>query len=345
MKQFTLGILALLVFLAGCGMEQQQEQREGDRTAVVVQEIQPSTFKHYLNIQGTVESDKTIMITPKTNATVESIRVKAGERVEAGDVLAELDGEVTRSQIDELKAQLELAETIYERQKNLREEDIGSEIEFLEAQTQVQSLRSQLTTLREQYDNYTIRATIGGTVDRVSIKEGENVGPTNPAFQVANSEALKVTGEISEAYINRVEQTDSVTVNLPSIEAELTKTIDVVARAINPSNRTFGVEVYIPNINEQVRPNMLAKLRINDLTREEVIVIPINSIQNANGTEYVFIAEETDDGWVASETEIVTGESYNDEIIVEEGLQPGDRLITVGYNSVGDGDPVAIEEN
>lgn len=346
MKQLLAITLSILVITSACGNGQETENNgENSRVAVETAEVNPSTFKHFLNIQGNVESDKTISITPKVTATVERINVRAGEQVSKGTVLAELDGEVTRTQIEEVKSQLKLAETRYERQKNLREDNIGSEIQLLEAETQLRSLENQLATLQEQYDNYTITATIGGTVNNVMIKEGENVAPADPAFQIANSEALKVTAEISEFYINRIETTDSVTINLPSIDRELSKRIDVVSKVIDPANRTFGIEVYIPNIDGLVRPNMLAKLNINDYRRDSVLTVPINVIQMTNEEGYLFVAEEGNGGMVARQQSVVTGNSYGDEIIVEEGLEPGDRIITVGYNNVNDGDRISVKDN
>ncbi len=346
MRKLLVFTIGALLFTSACNNGPDTENKEdNDAVAVNVQEVTPSVFNHFLNIQGTVESDKTISITPKASATVEEINVKAGDVVEKGAVLAKLDGEVTRTQIEDIKSQLKLAETLYERQKNLREDDIGSEIQLLEAETQVNSLKNQLASLQEQYDNYTIEATIGGTVNRVYIKEGENIGPNGPSFQIANSEALKVTAEISEYYINRVETTDSVTITLPSIDQELTKPIDVVSKVIDPANRTFGIEVYIPNMDGMVRPNMLAKLKINDYKRNDVLTVPVNVVQSTNEEGYVFVAEQDDSGWVAKQKSVVTGSSYDDEIIIEEGLEPGDQVITVGYDGLNDGDPLSIQEN
>lgn len=338
--------LSSLMFLSACNSETAVENEDENNVVNVnVEEVTPSTFNHYLNIQGTVESDKTISITPKTTATVEEITVQAGDVVEKGDVLARLDGEVTRTQIEEVKSQLKLAETRYERQKNLREDNIGSEIQLLEIETQVRSLENQLATLQEQYDNYVMRATIGGTVNRVFIKEGENVGPNGPSFQIANAEALKVTAEISESYINRVETTDSVTITLPSIDREITKPIDVVSKVIDPANRTFGIEVYIPNMDGMVRPNMMAKLKVNDYQRNNVLTVPINVVQSTNEGGYIYLAEESESGWVAKQQSVVTGNSYNENIIIEEGLQSGDQIITVGYNNLNDGDQISIQKN
>lgn len=248
--KFQLSVLAIFLFVTACGNGDQGngENETRSSTPVYVNEVQTSTFRHYVNVQGDVESDKTIMITPKTSATVEEILVRAGQQVEKGDILARLDGEITRNQLAQAETQLELAKTIFERQQNLREQNIGSEVEFLQAKTQYESARSQLASLREQYDYYTIRATISGTVDRVDLKVGETVGPTLPVFQISNSDALKVTAEVSEAYITRVNETDSVEITFPSLDVKVQKRLDVVSKAINPSNRTFGVEVYLPGV-------------------------------------------------------------------------------------------------
>lgn len=341
-------IFSLLLLMAGCGddVNQNNESSENGKTVpVYAKQLHPTTFRHYLNIQGTVESDKTIFISPKTSATVEEVLVHAGDDVQRGDLLARLDGEITRSQVQEVKTRLELAEDLFERQKNLREQDIGSEVEFLQAKNQVESLRDQLSTLQEQYENYSIRATIGGTVNQVMLKEGETVGPTEPVFQIANSEDLKITAEISEAYITRVDKTDSVQVSFTSIDESFHKTLDVVSRVIDASNRTFRVEVDVPEMDTQIRPNMIAKLRINDFSRDNQIVVPVNTVQEGNSSNYLFVAEQGDGGWIAVQREVVPGLSYWNEIIIEEGLNPGDLLITTGYQDVVDGAAISIRKN
>ena len=341
-------VLSLLTLIGACSESNPNEENQaanGDAVPVYTQEVTPATFQHFLDIQGSVESDKTILISPKTTATVESVKVDAGDTVEKGAVLATLDGEVTKSQIEEVKTQLELARTVYQRQQNLRKEDIGSEIEFLRAQNQVKSLENQLATLREQFEYYTVRATIGGTVNRVMLKEGETASPTSPAFQIANSEALKVTAEISEAYITRIERTDSVRLRFPSLDRQITKTIDVVSKVIDPSNRTFSIEVYIPSLDGMVRPNMLAKLRVNDVTRANEIVVPLNAVQQPDGNAFVYVAKQGNSDWLASKQSVNMGLSYNDQILIEEGLQPGDRVVTMGYNALSDQSPITIQEN
>ncbi|WP_020401784.1 efflux RND transporter periplasmic adaptor subunit [Gracilimonas tropica] len=343
-----ISILALFLLITACGNGTQPENGENNNTKVIpvyVDEIQPSTFRRYINVQGDVESDKTIMITPKTSATVEEILVRAGQNVQKGDILARLDGEITRSQLEQVKTQLELAETLFERQKNLREQNIGSEVEFLQAKTQYESAKSQLATLQEQYDFYTIRATISGTVDRVDLKVGETVSPALPVFQISNSDAMKVTAQVSEAYITTVNVSDSVEIVFPSLNQSISKKMDVVSKAINPSNRTFGVEVYIPNTIKNIRPNMMARVKINDITLQGQVVVPVNTVQRANNISYVFVAEETANGWVARNREVATGSNYENDLVITEGLNPGDLLITAGYANLSDGSAISIQEN
>ena len=345
--KYSIVLIAFLVVASGCGNGQPEQSQENRRNAtpVYVQELQPTKFRHYVNVLGNVESDKTIMVTPKVSATVEEVMVRAGQDVQKGDILARLDGEILRSQIQEVQTQLNLAQTLYERQRNLREQDIGSEVEFLQAQNRVESLERQLATLNEQYSNYTLRATISGTVDYVNLKVGETVGPTMPVLQLANSEAMKVTSRVSEAYITRITQTDSVEVSFPSLDETIRKQIDVVSKVINRSNRTFVVEIFIPNGSEHIRPNMMAQVRINDITLLDQIVVPANTVQQANNISYVYIAQETENGWVAENREVTTSYNYNNDLVLTQGLEPGDLLITEGYASISDGAGISIQEN
>lgn len=347
MMKHQLTLFALLLLFASCGTGSPDSanttQNNMKIVPVYVQEIQPSVFRHYLNIQGDVESDKTIIITPKIGATVESIKVKAGQRVQKGAILAQLDGKITSTQIQQVKTQLELAKTIYERQQRLREQNIGSEVEFLQSKAQYESAQSQLATLEEQFANYTIRATISGTVDQVNIKEGENIDPATLAFQLSNSDAMKIKAQISEAYITTVDQTDSVTITFPSINQSTTKTVDVVSKVINPSNRTFGIEIYLPNI-DGLYPNMMARLKINDVRLENQLIVPLNTLQNSNEIDYLFVAEKDGNNWVATYRKVEIGNYYNNDLVITKGLKAGDLLITEGYSELSDGQLLNIQE-
>lgn len=340
-------LIALLLAITGCGNGQLEQTGENRRNAtpVYVDEIQPTDFRHFINVLGSVESDKTIMISPKVSATVDEVLVRAGQQVAKNDVLAQLDGEIMRSQIREVQTQLDLAETLYERQRNLQDQNIGSEVEFLQAQNRLESLQRQLATLNEQHENYTLRATISGTVDLVDMKEGEMVSPGMPVIQLANSEALKVTARVSESYITRITPSDSVEISFPSLSESISRQLDVVSRSINASNRTFGVEIFIPDGSDHIRPNMMAQVRINDITLRDQIVVPANTVQQANNISYVYLAQETDSGWIAVNTEVKTSYNYENDLVITEGLRPGDMLITAGYANLSDSAAISIEEN
>lgn len=354
MNKFSVLILLFPAFLMACGGSDTGSDANASNTnsatetgkivPVHIQSVQPSEFKHYVQVQGEIESDRTIFITPKTSADVEDILVKRGEEVKKGQVMARLDSRIIRSQIKEVETQLELAKTLYERQENLRKEDIGSEIEFLQAKTQYQALVNQLATLNEQLDNFTITATISGTVNDVMLKEGETAGPNNPAFQISNSDALKVTAEISEAYISRVDPTDSVQIYLSSLDTTLVRQLDVVGNVIDRSNRTFGIEIYIDSMNDRILPFMSARLLVNDITLKNQLMVPVNVVQKANGDSFLYIAEQSDNGWVARQRTVKTGPYYKNTLVVEEGLTAGDRVIISGYTNVADGDILSVKE-
>ena len=348
MKSKT-SIIVLLFLFGACGNGDTEvtsnDQSNDKKVSVYVEEIQPSTFRHYLNIQGDVESDNTIMITPEVNATVEKINVRLGDKVKKNDVLAELDGKITKSQIKQVESQLELSKTIYERQKNLRDQNIGSEVDFLQAKTQYESAQSQLNTLSEQFENYTIRATISGVVNQVNIKVGENVSPAASAFQLANSTSLKVTAEVSERYITTVDEKDSVEISFPSLQTSVKKRLNVVSKVINSSNRTFEVEIYITDLNGSIRPNMMASLKINDITLKDKIVVPLNTVQKANDESFVYVAKESDNGMRAIKRTVTLGDTYNNSIVVETGLEAGEKLINAGYTELFDKALISIQEN
>ena len=348
MKSKT-SIIVLLLLLGACGNGDTEvissEQSNDKKVSVYVEEIQPSTFRHYLNIQGDVESDNTIMITPEVNATVEKINVRLGDKVKKNDVLAELDGKITKSQIKQVESQLELSKTIYERQKNLRNQNIGSEVDFLQAKTQYESAQSQLNTLSEQLGNYTIRATISGVVNQVNVKVGENVSPAASAFQLANSTSLKVTAEVSERYITTVDEKDSVEISFPSLQTSVKKRLNVVSKVINSSNRTFEVEIYITDLNGSIRPNMMASLKINDIILKDKIVVPLNTVQKANNESFVYVAKKSDNGMQAIKRTVTLGDTYNNSIVVETGLEAGEKLINAGYTELFDKALISIQEN
>jgi RND family efflux transporter MFP subunit len=239
-----------------------------------------------------------------------------------------------------MEAQLELAKTVYERQEKLWSQKIGTEVQYLQAKTNKESLEKQLASVREQNDMYRIKAPITGTVDDVQAKVGQAVQPGMPAFRVMNASDLKLQANISEAYVTSVKKGNKVLINIPEIGKEIVGTVSFVGNNIDPLSRTFSVEVKLPSQND-LRPNMSAIVKVVFTTANDAIVVPVNIIQSLNGEKIVYVAEKKGNTTVAAKKVVTIDGVFNNQAQVH-GLKAGDQVITVGYQGLNDGEPVKI---
>ncbi len=305
--------------------------------------IQPETFRHFIDVQGFVESDRTININPKMGGIVTKVYVKIGRKVTKNQLLAELDASILLLSVEELKTGLETATLMYSKQKNLWDQNIGTEVQFIQAKTQKVSLEKKLATLQEQLDMTKIRAAISGTIDMVKLKEGETVSPAFPVFRIANLNDLKIVADISDAHISKINKGDSVLVSFSELNHELKTTIDVVSRVIDTKNRTFVVEMKLSETNGDISPNMLCALSINDLIKKNTIVLPINMIQKAGDEKFVYIAVKRQGKWFANKQTVITGLIYNGKTEIITGLKENDKIITVGYQDLTNGQQITVK--
>jgi len=318
--------------------------QEGKTTYVAVQQISLSSFRHFIKVQGRVESDNNILIPAQTSGLVKKIYVDEGDRVSRGMLLAELDGAILEKSIAEVANSLELARTIFERQKRLWDKNIGSEIEFLRAKNTKENLEKKLETLEEQLKLTMITSPIGGTVDDILIKEGEMAGAGRGAIRIVQLSQLKITASLSENNISRVKRGDIVHVAVPVAGEELDLTISAVSQVIDPDNRTFEIEIEIPRDVKQLKPNMLAVVTVNDYTNHQALVVAQNIIQRTGDQKFVFAATDDNGQWIAQKRIIREGESYGGKTEITEGLQEGDLIITFGFQNLADGQPIAVEK-
>jgi membrane fusion protein, multidrug efflux system len=310
---------------------------------VNVTEISPVRFEHYIEVQGTVDSDNNIAVPAEMAGVVKKIHVQKGDAVRKGQLLAELDGSILEKNIEALKTNLELANTMYERQKRLWEQKIGSEMQYLQVKTQKESLEKQIAALNEQYRMTKITAPIAGTVDQVMIREGEAAAPGFPAIRVVQLSDLKVKGELSEAYITSVKKNDPVTLKLPVIDREIKLKVSAVSQVIDPDNRTFMLEINIPGTEKNIRPNMIAVMVINDYVSENAIVVPQNTIQKTGSEDFIFVAEKNEnEQWVARRRVVIPGRSYANRAEILSGLNAGEKIISYGFQNLADGQPIAV---
>jgi len=309
---------------------------------VKISSVEKEIFQHFIQVQGIVESDNNIMVAPQSSGLVEEIYVNVGDEVTRGQLLAELDGSILESSIAEVESRLRLAETIFERQQRLWDKNIGSEIEYLQAKNNKESMEKRLETLGEQYKMTKIFAPLSGTIDEVLIKEGEMAAAGLGAIRVVQLSNLKIIVDLSEIYISRIKKNDFVHVNLPVTGREFDLRVDAVSQVIDPNNRTFQVEMKIPRSEAGIKPNMLAVLMINDYTNQEALMAPLNIVQETGTEKFIFVAEQNNGEWIARRRSVETGKSYNNRAEVLSGLQEGEHVVTFGYQNLSDGQSLAV---
>ena len=305
-------------------------------------EVRPTLFQHFIQAQGTMESDNNILIPAQSNGVVKKIHVRQGDSVRQGQLLAELDGAIMERGIAELEHGLELATTIYERQDRLWKKNIGSELDYLTAKNNKEGLERKLETLQEQFKLTRIHAPISGTVDDVLIKEGEMAAAGFGTIRIVQLSRLKLKASLSENYISRIKKGDTVLVRIPVAAREMELTIDAVSQVIDPNNRTFDVEIRIPAREKGLMPNMLAVITINDYSNPEALTVPQNVVQETGTESFLFVAEERDGGWVAHRRTVVPGKNYGEQLEINEGLGAGEFVVTFGFQNLADGQPVSI---
>lgn len=315
----------------------------GKSAKVKTGKIENGVFTHYIEVQGKVDSEQNIMISPKTAGTITRVLVKKGDMVKAGQLLVQIDDEIIRKSIEEVKTQLDLATVVYNRQKNLWDQKIGTEMQFLSAKANKEALEKRMATLEDQQDMSKVKAPFSGVADEVIAKEGETAMPGMPLLRLVNPSNNKIVAEFSEAYFTRVNSGNEVMVYFPDQKLEGRSSVRVKSSSINMVNRTFMVEVSSPSVqNLVVRPNMVVEVRVKDYESKAALSVPLNLLQRDETQEFIYLAVKEGDNWKAAKRIVKTGMTYRDKVEILEGLTEGEELITVGYQNLVDGQPLDI---
>lgn len=309
--------------------------------AVSVAELKAEVFKNYIDVQGRVDAEENVSLSTEMPGTITKINVKPGDEVSKGDVLAETDARTITQNIADLQTNYDLVTQIFEKQKNLWEQKIGTEVQYLQAKTNKESMEKKLALLQQQLSMSKIIAPISGTVDAVDIKLGQMVAPGMPAIRVINFSNLKVKADVAETYASKIKRNNEVLVEFPDMGDSLLTKVNFVSRAISPATRTFLVEVLLDN-KKEYHPNMVAKLNINDYqSAQPVIIIPVRTIQkDENNVSFVFVAENG----VAQKRMITVGKEYKGKAEIKDGLKENDLLITLGYDVINEGDAIVYKK-
>ena len=314
----------------------ESEVRSGDNARVIDVSAPPvkiATFTSYVEVQGTIDADENVVANAEAPGIITQIYAVAGQQVSKGQVLAQLDNKALQQQILQVETQVELANTLYQRQKNLWDQKIGSEVQFLQAKSNRDVILKQLSALKAQASMYKIIAPINGVLDQMDFKIGQAVQPGMQGIRIVNLSKLKVKANVAESYATRVKQGDRVKVVVPSVSDSLITTISYASKVIEPTSRSYTVEVKLPS-KQNLKPNMTAVLRIVDYENKAAMVLPIKAIHQAENGEYVFVAKNN----IAKRVEITTKGIYQGNVEVVSGLHVGDNVVIEGTENLEDGD-------
>jgi RND family efflux transporter MFP subunit len=307
---------------------------------VGVIELTPRPFDHYITTQGAIEAVDNILVSAKTMGIITQVFVREGDVVSKGQTLAQIDNSLTLRGMEEVKSGLDLATTIYNRQKNLWDQKIGTEVQYLQAKNNKESLERRLATIKEQLDMALIKSPISGSVDAVDVKIGQNAAPGAPAFRVVSSDRLKFIANVSEAYVTDVKKGNKVQIAFGDLNKSVSGQVTFVGKAINQLSRTFPVEIALAS-NNDFRPNMSGELKLIFHSEEAAIVVPVNVVQDINGQKVVYTAE-TVDGKLVAKKNIVKVIGVYGNLAQVSTLKSGDKIITVGYQGLNDGELIKI---
>lgn len=304
-------------------------------------------FRHYLDLQGNVMTKQNVLIYPEMAGTLIKVYVKEGQNVKKGQLLATIDDGGMSSQLEQLKTQAALAKTTFERQKRLWEQKIGSEIQYLQAETNYQAVMNSVKQAESQLAKSSIRAPFSGIIDNVIQEQGTVVSPASgqAIFRIINLSDMYIEVDVPESYINGVTVGKEVNIYFPVLGDSITSTIRQTGNFINPTNRSFRVEIAVPNTKNTIKPNLTARVQINDYSNTNAILIPQSLIsENAEGEQYVYVATEVDsDNMAVAKKQIIrTGLTQGDYVEVLAGITPEVQVVMEGARNVRENQKVKI---
>ena len=312
--------------------------------SVKVTRMDTCTFNHYIDVQGTVDGDQNIAVSPQMAGIVTAVYVKEGTPVKKGQVLAELDAQITKQSLEEVKTQLSLATSMYEKQAALWEKKIGSEVQYLQAKTQKESLEQRVNTINEQLKMAKVISPISGTVESVPLRVGQMASPGLPTstIRVINMSVAKISADVSENYASRIKNGNTALISFPDLSKEIETTLNFTSRFIDPTNRTFRVECRVSPKDIELRANMIAYIKIKDYSNNNAFCLPANVIQSNQEGKFVLVAAQNGNDLVTQRRMIKTGLDYSGNIEVIDGINVGDNVITTGYQGLNEGQKIVF---
>jgi len=314
------------------------------RTLVTTTQVPVKDFERFVDIQAAVEADDMVAASSETGGRILRMNFKEGDNIRKGQLIAKIDLEQIDKQVAELQTAMTLAKDVFERQSRLWKQNIGSELQYLEAKNNVERLEKSLETIEFQKTKANVYAPISGVVEMVGLKQGEMASPGMPILQILNTNRVKVVADIPETYLGKIKRGETVTIKFPALDKEIQAKISQLGRTIDPNNRTFEAEINLNNSKGIYKPNLLALMMINDFEAKNVPVIPVEMVQQeVSGKDYVYIKEKGKKGEIAKKIYVEIGENYNGEVIIKSGLAGGEDLIMEGARGLAENQLVKVE--
>ncbi len=328
-------------------MEKEYGSTAGNNNIPVgIQVIQPRTFNHYLQTNGETNAKEEAYISPENNGRINKILVEEGDVVKKGQLLAQLNTAVIRNNIEEVKTSLELADTMYRKQKILWDQNIGSQTQYLQAKNKKESLEKRLQTLRSQLAMAQVRAPFDGTIVDIMQKEGEMGSPAARLMHIVDLSNLLIEANISEEYLSKIQKGDPAIVTFPAFP-NFKKRLPVtrIGDYIDKETRTFEIELRLKNPGHKIKPNLIAEVKINDYHDDSAFVVPAIIVKKDMKGDYLFRAVTKNNNIIAEKIYVTPGKSYNDQTKIIKGISKNDSIIIAGFNRVSNGIGVTIDQD
>lgn len=314
-------------------------------TLVTTTPVNTEHFEHFIEVSGAVKSRRNVLVSAENMGRIENIPAKEGYEVQKGQLVISLDTELYERNLDQLQTEYELAKTMYQKQSNLWEQNIGTEVQYLEAKNRKESLENQIANIRTQISKSKVRAPFAGTIDEVFVKLGEMAQVGSPLFRIVNHKDMYVTADLSEAYIGDFDKGNPVIIYFPSVNETIESKVSSVGQVIDEMNRTFSIEALLPDTEFKVKPNLIAVLRMRDYEQENAVVVPSKLIQKDNRGDFLYVVEKDSNELVAKKVKVERGITYRNKTQIKTGLTGGETLVDQGFRDVAHGSKVKIAEN
>lgn len=326
------------------------QKEHGEKTInaqVSTLQVKDTLFDHYVELQGSVDTKQNITIMPEMAGILSQVYVKKGQQVKAGQVLAKIDDGGLSQQIQQMQVQEQLAKTTFERQKRLWDQKIGSEIQYLQAKAGYEAQSKAISSMQQTLSKTTVRAPFSGTIDDVITEQGTVVSPgMSTLFRLVALNDMYIEVDVPENYITSIKEGTKVRIQFPMLAETMESKVRQTSNYINPANRSFSIEVPVSNVSGNVKPNLTARLQINDYTSPNAILVPLSVLsENQDGEQYVMLAIKKDGGTQATRRTVKTGKASGDYIEILSGLKSGDQVITAGARTVKDGQFIEINNS